>query len=506
MAILNKSRMKKLLYILLFIIPFLTVGQVTKAQWITKFDGYWTDASHDREYYNYNVVMDYAETAGAQQEHYYMAWGFEGVLAAWRAGGDNDYLDDMIVIIEEVISNAQTINIDGTDYQGWNNIKYSSSIGVPLLESYLWRYVATLLRVMSQSPVLLATNNGAMTGTTYQDNYDTFLAFIEFNIWDKWEDAGWNNIYRRNTHMSSHWARIGMELHIITGTTKYKTVFDNISFDGLPSSANPGYPFTWGANLRDQLYSNGTAYSWHSDWLTASAVQDTDHATDIANFWAEAITNEYYWTETFMDSIVDTFDNEIWTGNSPPTWKSRVDGTGTDEGKVRQAEWINVARFDQTLQTRLEGQYYSGQTPDGHYAQAPGILALNQAFLEDSVVYPEGTTVAVTDIAWSDDVQSINTGETVDHTITWTPSNATDKGYTTVSDATSYLSNSGVWVSDGTANYTITADDTTNGTLTDVMAVTTLPIFNLTIGVLNAPKIRVGSTKGGAYLGTSKIN
>ncbi len=39
-----------------------------------------------------------------------------------------------------------------------------------------------------------------------------------------------SNIYRVNTHMASHWARIGMELYIITGKQKYKDVFDNISF------------------------------------------------------------------------------------------------------------------------------------------------------------------------------------------------------------------------------------------------------------------------------------
>ncbi len=485
------------------------IGQVTKAQWITRFDDAWTHASTSSSLYaNYNSTMNYAETAGAYQEHYYMAWGFEGVLDAWRASGDNDYLDNMIVILEEVISNAQTINIDGTDYQGWEDLKWGSSIGQPLWESYLWRYVATMLRIMSQSPTLLSTDNGAMTGTTYQDNYDTFLTFIEFNIWEKWVDVGWSKLYRRNTHMASHWARMGMELHIITATPAYKTVFDNISFDGLPLSADPSHPEVAGGNLRDQLYSNGTAKSWYSDWNENNTVQDTDHATDIANFWAEATTNDYYWTETFMDSIVDTFTNEIWTGNNPPTWKFRVDGTGSDGAQVDQGEWINVARFDQTLQTRLEGQYYSGtyDSDIGHIAQQFGILALNQAYLEDSVVYPEGTTVAVTAITWSNDTQSISTGETVDHTITWTPSNATNKAYTTVSDDTADVSNSGVWVSEGSANYTITADDTTNGTLTDVMSVTTLPNVNLTLGVLKAIKIRMGVTAGGAYLGTTKIN
>lgn len=79
---------------------------------------------------------------------------------------------------------------------------------------------------------------------------------------------------------------------------------------------------------------------------------------------------------------------------------------------------------------------------------------------------------AVTAITWNNDTQSINSGQTVDLGFTFTPSNPSDTGYSISSDAPGVVSNAGAWVSAGTATLTITADDTTNGTITDDMTVT----------------------------------
>ena len=109
---------------------------------------------------------------------------------------------------------------------------------------------------------------------------------------------------------------------------------------------------------------------------------------------------------------------------------------------------------------------------------------------------------AVTAIQWSDDVQAITEGETVSLAHTFTPSNPTNTGVTYSSDATGVLSNAGLWVSEGTANFTITADDTTNGTITDVMAVTTT--ISPTVLSIREPvsgRIKITAGFGVMYIG-----
>ena len=86
---------------------------------------------------------------------------------------------------------------------------------------------------------------------------------------------------------------------------------------------------------------------------------------------------------------------------------------------------------------------------------------------------PIGGSGNVTDITWNDTTQSINSGETVDTGFSFTPSNPSDSGYILSSSNSGVLSDTGAWVNSGSANLTITADDTTNGTITDVMFVTT---------------------------------
>ena len=75
-------------------------------------------------------------------------------------------------------------------------------------------------------------------------------------------------------------------------------------------------------------------------------------------------------------------------------------------------------------------------------------------------------------IQWNNPNQSINPGQTVDLGHTTTPSNPTITGVSYSSSNTGVVSNAGTWVGAGTANLTITSDDTTNGTITDVMVVT----------------------------------
>lgn len=374
--------MKKLLLVFLMVPILLYTQSPTKAELKTRFNFYW-NGSLNNSYNNYSSVLARVSGDGANQEHYYAAWGFAGALSAWRATGDNTYLNQMITIVETLIGTASYVPIgNGSTYLGWAATRHGDNPkGYPLWESYFWRYVATMLRIMYQSPTLRSTNNGALAGTTYQDNYNTILAFIEQHEWNKWRTDGIGNFYRSNSHMASHWARIGMELHIITGLAKYKEVFDDISFDGMVNYS--------GANLRENVYSIGSAYSWYSSWNN-TYVQDTDHGNDVVDFWVEAVQNGYYWTEADLVGLTNGYKNLIWKSNSPITFSTYVNGSGT-AGNKHLPGFMHLARTDTELYNRGI-QYFYPTPPGNNQCNWIGTLLLAKAYQEGTVVYPESYT------------------------------------------------------------------------------------------------------------------
>src|SRR5690606_11744986 len=237
------------------------------------------------------------------------------------------------------------------------------------------------------SPQLRSTGN-------YQESFEEILAFSEKNIWERYEANGLGNFYRVNTHMSSHWARIGMELYVITGKQKYKEVFDNISFGSME-----GRP----SNLRNQFYfnpKNPNAYSWSSSWGAAkgSNVQDTSHAGAIVSFLVNAYENGMYWTKEDMEALVTTLDEVIFPDGASIA-KKYVDGSGGNDIAGRLHEWLPLGRFDQSLQKKIKNNYKGKNL--GYFGIQPlGIAALNTKILIDGKgVYPEKYFIPI-DIYW----------------------------------------------------------------------------------------------------------
>jgi len=351
------------------------------AFWQNQFDLAWDNPSTKTNAYGMAKAMDYALSGGNSQEYYYLAWQLDGVIQIWQATGENKYLDDALMIIETCIS--QATDVRSGQYKGWsvtdlNNNDYSNN-GIALYESYLFRYVTSLLRIMHQSPNLRSTGN-------YQERYDSILSFTKTNIWEKWytKSNDHKDLYRVNTHMASHWARIGMELYLITGEAVYKEVFDNISFKGLPNYQ--------GASLRGRIYTNPedqSAYAWSQSW-TSSKVQDTSHGADIVSFWTTAYENDMYWTKEDIDALVSTLYNVVWTNDDPLMYTANVDGSGgSNEWDAGFHNFITLGRFDEKLQVRLES-YFTTQSVRYKTTEAFGIGALNRKILDDGrPVYPE---------------------------------------------------------------------------------------------------------------------
>tara|TARA_R110002051_G_scaffold324422_3_gene421565 strand:+ start:1742 stop:3205 length:1464 start_codon:yes stop_codon:yes gene_type:complete len=338
----------------------------TVMEWQEKFDKEWLENDNQVDYAD---ALSKAKTANVGQEYYFLAYYVDGLIKMWQASGDNSYLDEALKLINLTIDDA--VNV-GNGYLGWPN---NDNNGYALWDSYYWRYVATLTRIMHQSPNLRATGN-------YQQQYENLLAFSEKNIWERYEAQGLNNFYRINTHMTTHWARIGMELYIITGKEKYKTVFDNISFGTMV-----GRP----SNLRNQLQSNNkvsSAVTWSQRW-DINSIQDTDHAGAIVSFIVTAYENDMYWNEADINSLKSTLKNVIWKKEYGSNFMSNVDGTGEFDLHGRIHEWLILGSYDSEIQNRIKNDY-TGKNLTYYGIQPLGIAALNAKILEDGhPVYPE---------------------------------------------------------------------------------------------------------------------
>ncbi len=330
--------------------------------WKNQFDSYWNT--------NSSQISQWAASRNKNQEYYFFGYYIDGLISIWRATGDNSYLDRAIGLIDQTMNDAVDV---GGGYRGW---PANDGQQYGLWDSYYWRHVATLTRVLYQSPNLRNSNG------SYQSAYERLLNFSERNIWERYESQGQANFYRVNTHMASHWARIGMELYIITGKSKYKEVFDNISFGTMP-----GRP----SNLRNQLRQNSSvpsAYTWSAEW-TGGATQDVDHAGAIVGFWVVAHDNGMYWNWNDMQALMSTLEHVVWKESDGEYFSEYVDGSGTGLfGRLNG--WLRLGRYSQRIQNRIRDQYATSRNLSFYGPHALGIAGLNARILSDGkAVYPE---------------------------------------------------------------------------------------------------------------------
>ncbi|MEM8509770.1 MAG: DNRLRE domain-containing protein [Bacteroidota bacterium] len=344
------------------------------AYWKEQFDIAW------REQYPKSVAQ--SESGNTRQEYYFMSYAIDGLTQIWQATGDTRYLDDALDLIENTIDDAVPVGGLNAGYLGWPSDlnRYGekrNQEGTNLWESFLFRFVSSILRIMHQSPSLMAQGD-------YRQRYDAILQFTETQIWEKWYTSKSNlgNIYRSRSHMSSHWARIGMELYLITGRQQYLEVFENISYAGMPNFD--------GASLRARMFDNGGgAIAWYEAW-DKDQIQDVNHGSDVVSFWVNAYENGMYWSMNDMLGLVATTKNVVWTRNNPIEFTVNVDGSGAANNRDAGSHgMIAVGRFDESLQARIR-QYYNPKSVNYQESQAMGIAALNRKILNDGVpVYPE---------------------------------------------------------------------------------------------------------------------
>ncbi|MCY1023595.1 hypothetical protein [Pyxidicoccus sp. MSG2] len=328
-------------------VPSAPPGLRTVDAWERLFLNTW-EREHRMEYLPRSKSTD-------SWDFYSLAYGIDANTAMYRATGRTVYLDRALLYVNNLVDTARVSRSlprsqfkDG--FLGWaSTLSDPAGEEVPLYESYCWRYVTRLLRVIRETPELYVN-------TAYRSQYERLLAFTEKNIFEKWFVRGADAfIYRSRTHLAAHWAFIAMDLALMTADTAarptYQAVFDNINQD-LPNVS---------ASLRAQLEPHPRypeAWFWSDRWGSHEPPgQDVAHANGVLAFLVEAHDAGLTWTDDDLRRFTATLNTVIWPEDG--TYAEYVDGSGSGDG------WFNdglmkLGRYDIGLQRRLE-QHRVGQ-------------------------------------------------------------------------------------------------------------------------------------------------
>jgi hypothetical protein len=260
------------------------------------------------------------------------------------------YINNMIATARPSSSLASSSFHD--QFAGWTSTSNNGE-ETPLYESYAWRYVTRLLRVMK--PTISTVD------PDLRAQYEHVLAFTENNIFDKWFTRGANKyIYRSRTHMAAHWASIALDLSLLTTDPGRRArcleIVRNID-DHLPN-----YPSSLRGQLRPSS-SDSTAYWWSDVWgETGGPGQDIAHGNGVIAYVVEARDVNAGWSSDELTRFSRTLtDFVIRPGSYHPRY---VDGSGHDRGGIADG-FVKLGRYDRAVQSALQAypvqnfQYYA---------------------------------------------------------------------------------------------------------------------------------------------------
>jgi hypothetical protein len=193
--------------------------------------------------WNFEHATNYLQKSVSRDswQFYNMAYAIDGNTAMYRATGRLQYLDRALLYVDNLVTTSgDSRSFPGSQfrdaYKGWIS-QHPETRGqeVALNESYCWRYVTRLLRVIRETPDLYNNEH-------YREQYERLLEFSERNIFEKWFERGATRyLYRENTHMAAHWASIAMNLSLMTTDAtrkaRYQEVFTNIAIHCATSAA-----------------------------------------------------------------------------------------------------------------------------------------------------------------------------------------------------------------------------------------------------------------------------
>lgn len=351
-------------------------------------------------------------------------------IYAWMASGDTQYLDYVLDVVQRDIENAVNMSTanpapQSSNYSGWdfnaflakpnyfslgqtvnistyinnanplttgygrrtdpNGNNTSPGVYIALDEGMYNRNIANLARVMHNNISSIGTQI-SNNGQTYQQRLNVLVTHLRDHVWARnFENPNVDSnhyardVYRVNTHMSSHLAMVALCLYVIEGDQKYRDFVEEYlwDFSGV-RDANPGAGtiarLPAGVGLLDKLeyQSASDSYWWVSKWEESvgdMVLQDEGHA--VAEFqilkacYEEGIglnppDGEPAINLQFMQRMSNSIQNgylkgyDCADGQNEPSPAFRLDGTGFAYGI--QSALAAYAEFNPNILCYLEAR------------------------------------------------------------------------------------------------------------------------------------------------------
>ncbi|SFK92940.1 hypothetical protein [Geodermatophilus ruber] len=283
-------------------------------------------------------------------DFYTLAYSIDEQASMFEATGDFGYARQGLRYVTNMIASARpSSSLPTSSFQdgfaGWVSADNDDD-ETPLYESYAWRYVTRLLRLLQ--PVL------AEAPADLREPYEEVLAFTETHILDKWFARGADaHIYRSRTHMAAHWALIALDLAHLTDDPDrrarcldiVRTIDDDLHEQFRPHPEDP------------------TAYWWSDVWSDATRPgQDVSHGNGVVAYIVEARDLDAGWSEEDVARLSRTLTEFLLA--TPGRYPRYVDGSGESNGWLADG-WVKLGRYDPAVQTQLQSypvqnsQYYA---------------------------------------------------------------------------------------------------------------------------------------------------
>ena len=288
-------------------------------------------------------------TSGDSWDHYSLAYSVDALTAAYRAGGEQRYLDDALTLVEEVVASARpSSSLERSryrdDHAGWASQREEvSGDEVPLYESYFWRYATHLL-------VVARTSGPAAADPAVQRRVDPLVSFAAREVFDKWFERGPDGtVFRERTHMSAHWAYVAMDLRDLTDDPVRRERCEDVV--RAITGGGGGGRRSLAAQMVPADGASGALF-WSEQWGSYRRPgQDVAHGNNVVAFVVEAHDRGAGWPTSTVRGLGATLDRVVWPRAG--TGAAFVDGSGTGTGWFSDG-WVKLGRYDPALQRRLQ--------------------------------------------------------------------------------------------------------------------------------------------------------
>ncbi len=358
-------------------------------------------------------------------DSYWFINGAEGELLAFQATGQLSYLEAFLVHWYAFQDNALPSNTFPNrklppytklealgspkyfkdSYLSWDNhgsrhYSQGQTDGgeYPLFETHGFQCVPKMLYVLFQHPELRTLKNER--GGTYQDDYDKILPWFEKNIWDKWFSRGRGNLFRSQTHITSHAANMALYLSKIhPSKSEYKHFLDdfNSNADGHGFSS---YPSSFRDQLREHVYKDTgkswKGYIWNPNWGVMTGATDTNHnQAEFRHIINQMMFAGSYWNEADKVRFLATAHWQLENSEVQPANYKMDLAPNNKDGQWSSMLYYGVSawgRFDESLQKALsESKLYNNTKPAFNERKKIfiGNMMYNRAFLDGTMEYPE---------------------------------------------------------------------------------------------------------------------